>query len=105
MEQKEWLDGFIQKYGHDPSGGAIIVYGGVRVWAEAVRQVGDVTNYDAINEWIATQPYEHFPGAGEFSFDEDNKLNPKQAKMLMGQCQGGRIPLSHGKVTKCSSCG
>jgi len=70
--EKEWVDAFISKYGNDPSAGSPAFYGVVKLWAEAVRQVGDPTDHAAICEWIATHPYEIIPGT-TVMFDEDNK--------------------------------
>jgi len=69
-----WLDSFELKYGNPPQAGSPNVYCGVMIWAEAVEAVGNVTDYDAINEYIATHSFEPIPGLGIYDFDEENKL-------------------------------
>jgi len=73
-EAQDWLDKFTLKYGNPPQAGSPNVYCGVMIWAEAVEAVGDVTDYGAINEYIATHSFEPIPGLGTYDFDEENKL-------------------------------
>jgi ABC-type branched-subunit amino acid transport system substrate-binding protein len=73
-ESQDWVDRFTYKYGNPPMAGSPNVYCGVMIWAEAVEAVGDVTAYDAINEYIRTHSFEPIPGIGIYKFDEEQKL-------------------------------
>ncbi len=89
---QEWADRYKLKFGVVPGASASTVYDGVMVWANAVRQVGDVTDYRAISQYIADVPFEAPNGVGVMDFDEDNKLllTPDWPAIYM-QIQGGKL--------------
>lgn len=87
---KEWVDRFEQKWGHPPRSASPANYMAVMMWAEAVEAVGDVTDYAAIEEFLATQTFEvaglpyQFAGA-----DSDRIAELPFSAWTQGQIQNG----------------
>ena len=48
---------FKERYGKEPGGSSSFSYQGVMVWAEAVRNVGDPTDYKAVIKYMRENPY------------------------------------------------
>ncbi len=91
-EAQNWLDSYRLTYGVVPTGAASMAYAGVMVWANAVRQVGDVTDYRAISQYIADVPFEAPNGVGVMDFDEDQKLLlTLDWPAIYKQIQGGKL--------------
>lgn len=69
----EWEKRFKEKFNKEPGlsiGGT--VYDGVMIWAEAVKKVGKVDDYKAVQKAIKENTYEGV--IGKFTFDQDNKV-------------------------------
>ncbi len=89
-----WLNKFRKKYGNDPLAGGYTAYIGIKMWAEAVKNIGDVKNYKAINHYIATKPFydPKSPGDGIYKFDKEHKLPLSSgAPEIHYQVQGGKL--------------
>jgi ABC-type branched-subunit amino acid transport system substrate-binding protein len=90
-EGKEWLDKFVEKFGSTPSASMPSVYNGVHAWAQAVEAVGNVTDYDAINKYLASHTFEAIPGI-PFSFaggESDHIVEDPYSVMPQAQIQDG----------------
>ncbi len=85
-----WLKKFREKFGADPQAGTYAVYVGVKMWAAAVEKVGDVKNYQAINQHIAKTPYQTITGR-KISFDKDHKIPISIWPLTHLQVQDGRL--------------
>jgi len=90
QETAEWAERFESKYGYLPPSLTTFGYYSVMVWAEAVRQVGDPTDYDAITEWLSKNSFEGIPGLGAWHFDEDQKIPLTVAPFAWSQFQDDR---------------
>jgi branched-chain amino acid transport system substrate-binding protein len=89
-EANAWLKRFRARFGNDPLAGGYLAYLGIVMWAEAVRSVGDVTNYDAINDYIANMTYKGVEG-GTWKFDKDHKIPiAPDTPLLTLQVQDGK---------------
>ncbi|UCF84497.1 MAG: ABC transporter substrate-binding protein [Desulfobacteraceae bacterium] len=89
-EANAWLETFREKFGADPQAGSYAVYVGVKIWAEAVEKVGDVKNYRAINQKIATTSFKTITGR-MISFDQDHKIPISTWPLTHLQVQDGRL--------------
>ncbi len=80
-------------YGENPPYSiAAQIYDHVMIWANAVEQVGDVRDFDAINETIATTAYEGLTGT--FRFNENRYVNAGEAlPPYLLQIQDSRVEL------------
>jgi branched-chain amino acid transport system substrate-binding protein len=61
-ESKAWVKEFSEKKEREPSHSSSASYTGIMIWAEAVKAVGDVKNYRAINEYIANNSFNSLIG-------------------------------------------
>jgi branched-chain amino acid transport system substrate-binding protein len=89
-EATAWLEKFRAKYGNDPLSVGFPAYTGVMMWAEAVKKVGDPSNYKEINKYIAANPYKSITG-DIWQFDEDQKVPVSSVPNLHMQIQNGRM--------------
>lgn len=92
-EGQEWLERYVLKFGGLPSASMPSVYNGVHAWAQAVEAVGNATDYDAINKYLATHTFEAIPGI-PFSFaggDSDHIIEHPYSVMPQAQIQGGSL--------------
>lgn len=90
-EAQDWLVKFEKKFHAFPSASTPSVYNGVIAWAQAVEAVGNATDYDAINKYLATHTFEAIPGI-PFSFaggDSDHIVEHPYSVMPQAQIQGG----------------
>ena len=56
-EAEAFKNGFKERYGKEPGGCSAYVYQAVMAWAEAVRNVGDPTDYKAVIKFMRENPY------------------------------------------------
>ena len=56
-ESNEWIKAFKEKTQRNPSHSSSASYVGIMIWAESVKAVGDVKNYQAINEYIGKNSF------------------------------------------------
>ena len=95
-QAQEWMNRFEKKFGANPAAGSFAVYTGVMMWAEAVRSVGEVRDYQAINDYLLNTPYESIAGR-TLKFDEDHKISTKSWPLSHLQIQEGRlVTIYHG---------
>jgi len=95
-EIADWFDRFEFKFGNKPSAGAPWMYNSFMMWAEAVQQVGDPTEYDAIVEWLENNTFQSMPGMRTLDFDERHCTPMSQHHAVSAQIQGGQYyTLSH----------
>lgn len=88
---KKWLERFRVKYGNDPMAAGYLSYVSLRMWAEAVREVGDEKAYDRINKKLAEMTYVCV-GGGVWHFDKDHKIPMSVDTPMLGmQVQGGKL--------------
>lgn len=88
---KKWLQRFKKRYGTVPSAAGYLSYVSLRMWAEAVKKVGDEKNYPAINKELTTMHYRGIEG-GIWHFDSDHKIPMSKDTPLLGlQIQNGRL--------------
>lgn len=92
-ETAEWLDRFMYKFGNPPSAGAPWMYNSTMMWAEAVRQVGDPTEYDAIVDWIENNKFQAMPGFRTLNLSVENRHVTPHAEFagVYVQVQGGEF--------------
>lgn len=85
-----WLDKFNQLYKHQVPAGSWIMYTAVKAWANAVTQVGDPTDFKAVNKYLKENGYEG--ELGRIKFDQDNVLRAQDAVPICHyQVQGGEL--------------
>lgn len=87
-EAAEWIRRYQKKFDAYPPGSTIWVYYGVMIWADAVRAVGDIHNYKAINTYIADHPHKTIMD-GTIEFDDDHKIPMNMAPSYTTQVQKG----------------
>jgi len=91
---KAWIERFKKKYGRKPKSISGTVWDGVMCWAQAVKEIGDVTKYREICKYIEDHPYHGVVGV--FDFDEDHKvLESLSMPMHYYQVQNGDAVLYH----------
>ncbi len=99
-EANAWLEKFRAKYGNDPLAAGYLSYVSLKMWAQAVREVGDVKDYDAINAALAKMTYTGVEGY-TWTFDEDHKIPvSKNTPHLTMQIQDGRLVTIYAGDTK-----
>lgn len=75
---KAFMAGWNEMYGEDPPYSiAAQIYDHVMIWANAVRKVGDVRDFDAINDAIASSNYEGLTGT--FNFNDERYVHAGEA--------------------------
>ena len=85
-----WLDKFAKLYKHQVPAGSWIMYSAVKLWADAVKAVGDPYNFKAVNQHIKDKGYEG--ELGRMMFDKDNVLRAQTAVPICHyQVQGGEL--------------
>ena len=87
-ESNTWIKQFRAKMKAEPRAGACAVYTGVMVWAEAVKAVGDVKKYKAINDYIANNRFKTILGH-YVKFSKDHVLTIKSWPQSHVQVQDG----------------
>jgi len=66
-------------------------YVSLRMWAEAVREVGDEKAYDRINKKLSEMTYVCV-GGGVWHFDQDHKIPMSADTPMLGmQVQNGKL--------------
>jgi len=90
-EQQAWYDAFVQKYGAPPGGLAGTTYTGVKAWAAAVEATGDPSGYEAVNAWMASNPFTVWDGVPDFKFDADHCIRDADAPLGFGQMHGDEM--------------
>jgi ABC-type branched-subunit amino acid transport system substrate-binding protein len=85
-----WLDKWHHLYQYQVPAGAWITYTAVKAWANAVTQVGDAYDFEAVNHYLKTHGY---AGAqGRMMWDEDNVLRAQTGSPIVHyQVQGGEL--------------
>ena len=85
-----WLDKFAKLYKHQVPAGSWIMYSAVKMWANAVQNVGDPYNFKAVNKYIKDNGYEG--ELGIMKFDQDNVLRAQPGVPICHyQVQGGEL--------------
>ena len=84
-EAQAWVDKFKKLYGYAPQAGSWAAYSGVKAWAAAVKNVGDETKHEEINQYIATKGYKG--ETGWWKWDKDHVMRA-----------GGDVPIAHYQV-------
>ena len=90
-EANAWLKRFRAKYGNDPLAAGYLSYVSLKMWVEAVKQVGDVKKYDAINDLLGKMSYKCV-AEGVWQFDKDHKIPvTENTPHLTMQVQNGKL--------------
>jgi ABC-type branched-subunit amino acid transport system substrate-binding protein len=87
-EVTDWVNLYQKKFDQKPAGTSFISYDAVKIWANAVREIGDVKNYKAINHYIVSNPNKMLSvttadGMGKFS--NDNMITIDQTRHPLTQ--------------------
>jgi ABC-type branched-subunit amino acid transport system substrate-binding protein len=91
-EIADWVDLYQKKFDRTPAGTSFTAYDSVKMWANAVKQVGDEKNYNAINRYIANNPNKMFgvtKGDGMGRFNQDNSITIDQTRHPLVQMWDG----------------
>jgi ABC-type branched-subunit amino acid transport system substrate-binding protein len=89
-QAQAWLDKFAGLYKHQVPAGSWIMYSAVKMWANAVKNVGDPYDFKAVNQYIKDKGYEG--ELGKMMFDKDNVLRAQPAVPICHyQVQGGEL--------------
>ena len=93
QEVADWFAAFELKSGNLPSAGAPWMYESFMMWAEAVRQVGDPTEYDDIVDWIENNKFQAMPGFRTLNLSVENRHTTPHAEFagVWAQVQGGEF--------------
>lgn len=89
-EANNWLERFRKKFGNNPLSVGYPGYVGVKMWAEAVKAVGDPDDFDAINKYIENMSYKAVTG-DTWYFDEEHKCPLTSVPNIYMQIQDGRM--------------
>ncbi len=90
-EADAWLKKFRARFGNDPLAAGYTSYVSLKMWAEAVRQVGDEKKYSEINNRLAQMTYNCVAG-GVWRFDKNHKIPMStETPMLIMQVQDGKL--------------
>lgn len=97
QEVADWVARFEAKFdGARPRGGPDNTYDITMMWAEAVRQVGDPSDYDAIVQWLQNNTFQAMPGFRVIDYDERNTAPEQNHPLAQAQVQDGEwFTLSH----------
>ncbi len=87
-EANAWLKEFKAKKKRVPSHSSSASYTGIMIWAEAVKAVGDVTNYRAINEYVGNNSFKSLIGPA-IKFSEDHVITIDAWPQSHAQVQNG----------------
>lgn len=74
------------------------MYNSFMMWAEAVRQVGDPAEHDAIVQWLKDTPFQSMPGMRTINFDERHVIPYAEFPDVWAQVQGGKFYTLYHKV-------
>ncbi|MCF8069019.1 MAG: ABC transporter substrate-binding protein [Desulfobacterales bacterium] len=89
-ETAAWIERFNKTFDvEEPNSGSFVIYTGVMMWASAVKAVGSVTDYDAINQYIATQKFHTLDGY-DIYFNKDHHINYSVWPVSHIQIQDGK---------------
>ena len=89
---KAFKEAYVAKYGEQPSIAANAGYDGFWVWAEAVKRVGNSTDYAAIVKDMLANKYDGI--VGRFGFDPTTQAGfygPENLPINYYQMQGGKV--------------
>ncbi len=89
-ESAAWVKNFKDKYDAPPAAGSFAVYTGVMIWAEAVKKIGKVDDYAAINSYIAKNKFRTLEGRDVW-FDDDHKISNTVWPVNWLQIQDGKM--------------
>jgi len=89
-ESAAWVERFRQRYEAEPAAGSFAVYTGVMIWAEAVRQVGKIDDYKAINKYLDEHKFKTLEGRYVW-FDDDHKIPNTVWPVNWIQIQNGKM--------------
>lgn len=87
-ESNAWIKEFKEKKKRNPSHSSSASYVGIMIWAEAVKAVGDVTKYAAINEYIANNSFMSLIGK-KIRFNKDHVITIDEWPQSHLQVQNG----------------
>ncbi len=87
---KAWLEKYRALFKHDLPAGSWIAYTGVKLWADAVRKVGNEHDFAAINKQIKEGGYDGLQG--KIMFGENNTLHAQKGSPIVHyQVQDGKL--------------
>jgi branched-chain amino acid transport system substrate-binding protein len=89
-ESAAWVKSFTDRYDAPPAAGSFAVYTGVMIWAEAVKKIGKVDDYKAINNYLAKTKFRTLEGRDVW-FDEDHKISNTVWPPNWMQIQDGKM--------------
>jgi len=91
----DWKARFEARFGWEPPGGVppLINYESVNLWATAVENVGDPTDYRAVVDYIIANPYNGIAGVYDFSNDNTVQVTDTFAGAYAAQIQNGKVVL------------
>lgn len=73
LKRQEWIGRIVERWGREPGGVyTAVIYDGVNMWAEAVKRVGDPTDYRAVVQALIEYPYEGECGVYDFDPETHN---------------------------------
>ena len=87
-KDQELAAAYEARYGTQFNPASVCTYASLYVWKEAVEAVGDVTDYAAINEYLATHAMEVSPSL-VYSFNEDQVATSEVLPFAYMQIQDG----------------
>ena len=87
-ESNAWMKEFTEKKKRVPSHSSSASYTGIKIWAEAVKAVGDVKNYKAINEYIANNSFDSLIGR-KIKFSKNHLITIEEWPQSHLQVQNG----------------
>ena len=87
-ESNAWMKEFSEKKKRISSHSSSASYNGIMIWAEAVKAVGDVTKYRAINEYIGNNSFMSLIGK-KIKFSEDHVITNEEWPQSHLQVQNG----------------
>ena len=87
-ESNEWIKAFKEKTQRNPSHSSSASYVGIMIWAESVKAVGDVKNYQAINEYIGKNSFMSLIGK-KIKFSKNHVITIEEWPQSHLQVQNG----------------
>ncbi|MCH7820782.1 MAG: ABC transporter substrate-binding protein [Proteobacteria bacterium] len=89
-QAQAWLNRYFELYGHQVPAGSFATYTGVMAWADAVRNVGDAYDFEAVNKHLIEVGYEGL--LGRITWDDEHVLRIQpSAPVSHYQVQGGEL--------------
>ncbi|MCF8068734.1 MAG: ABC transporter substrate-binding protein [Desulfobacterales bacterium] len=89
-EAGDWIERFKKTYTDSPAAITLSVYTGVYMWAEAVKSVGKVDDYDAINKYLASNKFKTIEDRVVW-FNEDHSIPTEIWPANHIQIQNGKL--------------